>query len=534
MNSDGTVKRQVQHDVDNFPNVGSYGNNAYVGNDIDAIGDIDGDGVIDIVVGAEGDESVAILMLNPDGTLKNGYELNNSTSAAYFSAHDYGFSVAGAGDWNRDGTPDILVSAHLDDDGGTNRGTAYVHYLSGDGSEIGFAKFSDQQGGLDIDLDDSDYFGFGVASLGDFNRDGILDFVAGAYADDDNGADNGAIYMIQNQQAKYPGGVSAGLRAWWDPARGTNINASNQVEEWTDVSPNGFSLAQATSTYWPVLRPGFFNGHPGIDFDSSDDSLENNNLQLLPNSTGTIIMIASNENYASNVDTLFSFGSDGDDIGIVTDESLLGVFEDNSTPTSEYGSTTLISDQPNIFDVRFASGTDVTITLGIDGNEELLTTMDIPSIESQFAIGGSVNQTEAWNGSIGEVLVFDVQLTGTDLQKVRSYLATKYGITLENGTVNYLDTAGSVVYDVTADAGFNNDIAGIARDDDEYLDHTRSRSANVDSLVTMYIREGSTGLDDKEYFFWSNDDGAMTGTNSVDVPASVDERMERVWNVQEV
>lgn len=121
-----------------------------------------------------------------------------------------------------------------------------------------------------------------------------------------------------------------------------------------------------------------------------------------------------------------------------------------------------------------------------------------------------MSQTEAWNGSIGEVIVFNEQLTGTDLQKVRSYLATKYGITLENGTVDYLDTAASPVWTVASNAGYGNDITGLGRDDAQDLDQTRSRSVNSDSLVTMYVRTTMSGLDDKSYFYWSNDDALMT------------------------
>lgn len=146
MNADGSVKRQIQHDADDFPGIANFGASAHVGTEIDALGDIDGDGVVDIAVGAAGDESVSILMLNSDGSLKAGYELNDSTSSADLAgAPEFGYGVAAAGDRNKDGVPDLLASAQYDDDGGTNRGAAYVFYLSGDGSEIGFAKFSDTQ-----------------------------------------------------------------------------------------------------------------------------------------------------------------------------------------------------------------------------------------------------------------------------------------------------------------------------------------------------------------------------------------------------
>lgn len=93
-----------------------------------------------------------------------------------------------------------------------------------------------------------------------------------------------------------------------------------------------------SSSYYPVWRPGFFNGNPGIDFDGNNDGLENNSLQILPaDGQGTILVVASNELYGASTsyDTLVSFGTDGDDPSLVTNGNNLGLYEDNSTPVNE-------------------------------------------------------------------------------------------------------------------------------------------------------------------------------------------------------
>ena len=208
------------------------------------------------------------------------------------------------------------------------------------------------------------------------------------------------------------------------------------------------------------------------------------------------------------------------------------LYHDLSTPVTRTSARTLETDQTYVYDLRFTNGTNVTTYLGIDGVDETFSIWDVPSIESSFAIGGGVDQAEAWDGPIAEVLVFDTVLTGTDLQKIHSYLAVKYGTTYAGGTVNYLDTVGATIWDVTTNAGYNNDIAGIGRDDTQGLLQTRTQSANADAAITMFVRN-SSGLDNRDYLMWGNDDASLTGTVSASLPANVSERVERIWRVDE-
>lgn len=46
-----------------------------------------------------------------------------------------------------------------------------------------------------------------------------------------------------------------------------------------------------------------------------------------------------------------------------------------------------MDDQVYLMDTRFSVGTDVSVVQGVNGVEETLTTMDIPTIDSQFVIG---------------------------------------------------------------------------------------------------------------------------------------------------
>ena len=66
------------------------------------------------------------------------------------------------------------MGARGDDDGGTERGAIYILFLKPDGTVKGEQKISSATGGLVGPLKDEDKFGKSLASLGDFNGDGML------------------------------------------------------------------------------------------------------------------------------------------------------------------------------------------------------------------------------------------------------------------------------------------------------------------------------------------------------------------------
>ncbi|MBO6763251.1 MAG: hypothetical protein JJ909_20025, partial [Roseivirga sp.] len=183
------------------------------------------------------------------------------------------------------------------------------------------------------------------------------------------------------------------------------------------------------------------------------------------------------------------------------------------------------------------------------------------SIGRQSETNGIDNNTgRRFFGDMQEVIIYNEDITPIDAQKIRSYLAIKYGTTLTNdndadATTNetisgaiqegdYVASDGSTItFDYSDDTGFTNNIAGIGRDDDTCLEQKQSRSSNAGTILTIGLGEiASTNAansnsfeDDLDFFTWGTDgastDNATRTTNGT--PGTVTERMLRIWRAQD-
>jgi predicted RNA-binding protein with TRAM domain len=116
------------------------------------------------------------------------------------SANDYsGNSVTGIGDVNGDGRADILVGAYQSDPaGGTNAGRSYVVFGKADTASVNLSSVANGQGGFVINGQSAnDYSGVSVAAAGDVNGDGLADMIIGAFqADPASGSNAGRSYVV--------------------------------------------------------------------------------------------------------------------------------------------------------------------------------------------------------------------------------------------------------------------------------------------------------------------------------------------------
>ena len=205
LNTDGTVKSHQKISDTQGGFTGILDDFDAFGGSVASLGDLDGDGVGDLAVGAVGDDdggnfhgAVWVLFLNANGTVKSHQKISDTQGGFTGILDDFdlfGGSVSSLGDLDGDGVGDMALGAYGDDDGGNGRGAVWVLFLNTDGTVKSHQKISDTQGGFTGTLD-ADRFGISVASLGDLDGDGVGDLAVGAIGDDDGGTDRGAVWIL--------------------------------------------------------------------------------------------------------------------------------------------------------------------------------------------------------------------------------------------------------------------------------------------------------------------------------------------------
>ncbi|MEL7271187.1 MAG: hypothetical protein AAGL34_16550, partial [Bacteroidota bacterium] len=368
----------------------------------------------------------------------------------------------------------------------------------------------------------------------------------------------------------------------------------------------------------PTLRRNVFNFNPAIHFDADANNDGSNNG---PGQARHFRSVSRNETTVFIV-----FQGVGSGNTAETQRLLYGGDIQNHPLTSRATNLSLGISDGNRFSVgRTRAGGDANASMFQSGNFDLLGRPTIGMFQreilSQFQerltsrvngiddldwtrneafpiadtplfpfnrLGKHFNSTDATpernlHGYIAEVLVLDTpaEINQSDaIERIESYLAIKYGITLNPGSLgsingntgyNYLAANGDVIWDFDINNPYNFDIAGIGKDryqdidggnnttsyDDTKLRYNLyqriSKSVNPEAIVTISTNSDFTSdnLDPSRtpiapavappaapttsyrhnYLLWGNDRGDLNLTAS-EVPGGVSDRIGREWRVQ--
>lgn len=174
-----------------------------LGFDASMVGDVNGDGYDDLLVGAPGPNAAYVLFGTgagmPASVGVTGLNGSNGFALVGGAAFDrLGSSVTAAGDINGDGYADIVVAAYASDLNGSSAGDSYVVFgkASGFPASINISSLDGTNGFRIGGVGAGDISGREIQYAGDINADGYDDLIIGASRADPNGSESGTSYVI--------------------------------------------------------------------------------------------------------------------------------------------------------------------------------------------------------------------------------------------------------------------------------------------------------------------------------------------------
>ncbi|OQP58247.1 hypothetical protein A3860_07970 [Niastella vici] len=378
--------------------------------------------------------------------------------------------------------------------------------------------------------------------------------------------------------AQSPGGVTAGLTSWFKANSSIAGNVDTvagaaSVANWKSELGN-FQVSQATASRQPVFNAtatttGSFNFNPFLQFSKTNNTVLYNTAVTpdLAGNNGSIFMVVNTYNgtadgnpsgltykattYGYQFKPSFRIQS-GDGIAGGTGDFYNWAPFPSGVPNYPQTAGIILSGKgvdKNATDIFFdarRNGDSISLShrydLPADGYNYN------PSVPTGLFMGSDGPNTGSQNMSCGlaEVITYNAYLSEADQNKIESYLAVKYGITLtrnQSATArDYTASNGSAIWNAAANAGYSFNITGIGRDDNAALLQKQSLSAHNNALVYIYnaaaggnfpaSNAGNSSSVSNDLSYLLIGDNGLANTYSACAANGYLGRMPRTWKVQ--
>ena len=371
-----------------------------------------------------------------------------------------------------------------------------------------------------------------------------------------------------------PGGIASNLKLWLKADEG--ITEDSLVSNWADQSVNSNDASQDTPTHQPTFVPDALNFNPAVNFDGNlsgdggGDYLESTegyydqSVFIVFTPDGTIrpkdpnawttaqqlIGADAERNLAEDFNGVTGVfigdgwgGNSSEVICLFSDANIDGAIYN---ACYENSADSLLASEPLLLSFNelasndgkafYRNGIPLNVTQG--PYEEMINTPyrlgnDWDSAEITTDDDSERGEGSFWfNGDIAEVILYANRLDDLDREKIESYLAIKYGLTLGH---NYIASDGTILWDLSASTGYNTGIAGIGRDDASSLHQKQSLagilSIGIDTLTADNASNPNTFTEDGSFLMWGHNDEPVTET-PVMFGASDAQVLKRTWFVQ--
>jgi len=363
------------------------------------------------------------------------------------------------------------------------------------------------------------------------------------YTIDLDGCDHDAIGTITIPDVPAPGGVCIDLTLWLDAqdidADGISEGAGESgftggaITTWKDKSGKANDV---TGTSGPSQILDILNYNPVLDF-TSDYLTAPDDDQITADTDYTKFVVFSYDGASPN-HTIGSVDNGGSSMYSNSTSTTLTVYNGSQLMTS---GAILSPTTYYVASARYGAG-DKTNILNINGNEIISNTTIQNHGTSNVRIG-SLGSTELLDGKIAEAIVYDRALTDSEIDKVESYLAIKYGFTLDNtsggSSGDYTSSDGSLLWDASLSPTYHNDVIAIGKDITELLYRKQSKTTDDSLRIFVDVLAASNGsnngiiTEDISYITIGNNKGRLRASmaSNTEKPADITSRLERIWKV---
>ncbi|TAG06928.1 MAG: LamG domain-containing protein, partial [Cytophagia bacterium] len=368
------------------------------------------------------------------------------------------------------------------------------------------------------------------------------------------------------RQLASPGGVSNNLRLWLKADAG--VTQTTGVSQWNDQSPNELNAVSGSN---PTFVASGLNFNPTILFNGTSHRLATASTSLFSSNSSPVSFFTVfnrtasgqrfllnqrfNNNCATNIQLGYSTGSGGvGNYGLHIGCGRAAVAPDGTIPVGNYQmmSALILNTGASPSNVNiFKDGASMSVVnngTGFTGAGAYETsTQNVPieiGVRNDSYLGGSYDAYH--QGNIGEIITYTSTPTVIERRRIESYLALKYGISIDQSTAtDYLASDGTTEMwnkDLAGAVTYDNSIAGIGRDDASALNQKQSRSINTNTPLTIGLGtvattnalNTNTFSADRRFLTWGDDNATLASVSTSNVPnTGFPRRMLRIWQAQE-
>ncbi|MCL2510857.1 MAG: Ig-like domain-containing protein, partial [Bacteroidales bacterium] len=317
---------------------------------------------------------------------------------------------------------------------------------------------------------------------------------------------------------KVPGGVGNYTVEFWLKANEVQNNTflphNANVALWENHAEIINNFAQNNTTFRPRYTHDGMNFHPALNFSGGARRMESETtftVQAPANRIYRSFYVTRSTSTTTTNATVFAYGSNYDEGWNNSNASYLFVFG-TAVATANPGFA-----PPHHGITGFNRSLNMAYHNAKTGTLSAVRPLGASNIRATIGTRGPALATYPFVGDIQEIIILStppgVPFNDMDMRKITSYLAIKYGQTLDTIAQPHLYRSDEeIVWNGTTNLGYNRNVFGIARDEITGLYQRQSTSVD-DNAITLFLGNVLYTLNELNQGRLNNETYLLLGSN---------------------